>query len=86
MDKYIDIFAFAITLYEIVFQQKAWTARDSEPSLEERILKGDRPIVQDRETIPEPLVYLIENGWAHTPQNRYTFEDAKTRINDLIKR
>ena len=76
IDKKIDVYAYAITLFEMLIRGRAWgesTARQ----VAEAVAKTERPVVPDTlaATGSETafLVQLVQACWAHFPFERPSF-------------
>ena len=73
-DKPIDVYAFAMTLYEVIMQQIPWANIDPN-QVYKRVLEGDRPqIIEEKlQDIPK-IVNLVRQCWAQDPASRPTFK------------
>ena len=83
-DKFIDVFAFAVTLYEIMSQRFAWGPNTPEPNIKDYILGGRRPDVSEIDQFPE-IRDLIIRGWAHDATTRYSFNEATQKLKQQMK-
>jgi serine/threonine protein kinase len=77
-DKKIDVYAFAITLYEITFRKSAWPRMDNH-DLFELVCRGERPII-DTAMIYKlckigSVLKSIRSGWDQTASLRPSFEE-----------
>ena len=78
------MFAFAVTLFEIMSQLVAWGPNTPEPNIKGYILGGRRPDVSQIGQFPE-ILELIVRGWAHDATSRYSFDYAKQVLKQQMK-
>ena len=67
---------FAISMWEVFSQKRAYN--NCVPgTIHLYVLNGDRPSMDDiADPFPEPVLELMQNCWAHSPENRPTFGEA----------
>ena len=70
----IDVFSYAIILYELTTQHKPWSHKKNLQvfNLLRFVKDGQRPTIRDRE-IPDKYVELIERCWDGDPDARPSF-------------
>lgn len=70
----IDVFAYALVLYELFTTRKPWDDKKNltKFSIKGFLERGERPTISDRE-IPEVYVELIDHCWAGKPEDRPSF-------------
>ena len=77
LDKKLDVFAFAVTLWEILHRERSWTedGRRLDPRIiRDMTLAGRRPAMNpDRAAFYPRIAELIEGCWAQNPHNRPAF-------------
>ncbi|KAI9209198.1 kinase-like domain-containing protein, partial [Polychytrium aggregatum] len=78
-----DVYAFAITTYEVLNDAKpVWITDDGEAlqdqAIEQTVDHGQRP--QQIDGIPNDIWTLIERCWAQTPADRPTFEQIAAAL------
>ena len=82
MDKKIDVYSFAILMYEVVTQKTAWEGLNPR-EIQDCVLNNERPKFPD-ETIKlfvgTNWVQMIEQGWAADPAERPTFENIQAQF------
>ena len=70
----IDIYAYAMTCYEILTRKGVWP-NDPYDEVYKSVMQGKRPLLTPNQ-IPEPmrhlkdLIWVIENGWNQMAQSR----------------
>ena len=73
IDKKVDVYAFAITVWELLHRKGVWSDPNGK-SVSERVHEGERPaldpVIANR--LPE-LVDLIQQSWEHIPHKRPSF-------------
>ena len=77
--KAIDVYAFAIIVYEIITNQAPFPNCGSY-QISCKVVNGERP--EFKYTIPDSYQRLIEKCWSHDPKDRPTFDEI---VNDLEK-
>ncbi|KAI9193056.1 kinase-like domain-containing protein, partial [Polychytrium aggregatum] len=75
--KLTDVFAFAVTIYEVINNGKVWITKDNTPmqpfQIGFQICSGKRPKRFDG--IPDDIWDLIERCWAQSPSDRPSFAE-----------
>ena len=69
-----------------MYQERAWKGESSEDSIKKMVLAGERPIMKDLDFMPKEIGDLIVKGWSQNPDDRYTFEYAKTLLNEIVQK
>lgn len=71
----IDVYAFAMTAYEIITGNEPFyeIGEGRNLTIKRRILNGERP--RFPENIPENMRNLISRCWSQNPEDRYTFDE-----------
>ena len=75
-DKAIDVYAYAMTLYEVLMQKVPWHGLNT-TQIKENVLSGHRPPIEPKtrfEDIPL-IVQFIERCWSQNPLERPRFQD-----------
>lgn len=70
----IDVYAFAITLYQVLSRKSPWDGL-SKYEIYDCISEGQRPEFPKSEIFDKELVELIQNCWDQSPEKRPNFED-----------
>jgi len=77
--KKVDVFSFAVIMWELVSRQKPWTHLSHSWQIAERIASGERlPLPQDC-----PLLSLINYCWKLDPDERPTFTEIYTSLENV---
>ena len=79
--KKIDVYAFAITLFEMVSAESAWNGRNFE-EICSAVINGERPALQEnniKSTHPI-LIEIIRQAWQQNPNDRPDFEEIKSML------
>jgi serine/threonine protein kinase len=69
----VDVFAFGLILYEILFGEKVFPSDLTEGRLSEMHVNGNRPKIP--ENLDCQVRQIIEACWATNPDDRPSFED-----------
>ena len=76
-DKKIDVYAYGISLYEILFGIDVWNGL-SVAEVKNSVIKGERPEIKDEFRAiyrsHEPILELITQCWDQIPSKRPDFE------------
>ena len=76
-DKKIDVYAWAITMFETITRNNAWESSDFE-TVRKKVLVGERPQFTDQVLADHGgiswLVNLIKEAWLDDPERRPSFE------------
>ena len=75
--KKIDVYAFAILLYEFISQKTAWAGLEME-AITNAVVQGQRPSIDGHENFK--LVYpilteIMQDCWRQNPSDRPSFRD-----------
>jgi hypothetical protein len=76
-----DVFAFALTLFEIVAGRPAFPGSLRIDKVAFRVVHGERPEIP--EWVPPPAQALISDCWAAEPDERPTFEEIVERLAEM---
>ena len=88
-DKKIDVFAYAMTMYEVVMQQSPWTGTEISdlPAIQNAVVLGQRPPFTqqvgsfDAVVMEEPVILrVIEAAWQQEPFLRPSFEQIIDKL------
>ena len=81
-DAAIDVFAFAITLLEMLIRKQPWKSQGVDKSeIQILVYAGKRPQIDPEVRQNEPeLVGLIEACWSHNPMHRPAFSDIYNKL------
>ena len=89
VDKFADVYSFAITMYEVVTRLRPWVDEDGarlhSNAIRRRVLAGERPKVP--EGCDASLADVMQRCWTHEPTDRPTFSDVVvilTKIKDKV--
>ena len=87
-DKKIDVYAYAITLYEIATRMDAWDGIKAD-DIQNQVIKGHRPEFNDLYrglfSSVSGFTTMIEECWDEVPKNRPTFEEIELRLSRLSR-
>ena len=88
-DKKIDVYAYAITLYELIGQSSAWGETSGSQEIVAKVKIGHRPslILSDRVKAgfagcPAILVDSMRDCWRQVASERPSFNDILDRIRE----
>eukprot|EP01117_Protostelium_nocturnum_P002768 TRINITY_DN1369_c0_g2_i1.p1 TRINITY_DN1369_c0_g2~~TRINITY_DN1369_c0_g2_i1.p1 ORF type:complete len:457 (-),score=105.85 TRINITY_DN1369_c0_g2_i1:36-1406(-) len=75
----VDVYSFAITVWEMFVRKKAWAELNFTFAIAEKVGKGERP------PLPKDclLSNLIAKCWAQTPSDRPSFESIHSELETL---
>ena len=75
-DKAIDVYAYAMTLYEVLMQKTPWYGLNS-AQIKENVISGKRPVIEPKDRFEDvlPVVQMIERCWHQDPLQRPQFKD-----------
>ena len=87
--KRIDCHSFAVTVFELLTQKKAWRGYRSLDEVERAVLAGKRPNVELVTTEMygarrDTLVRILSKSWAVEPASRPEMARIKQKLHDLI--
>ena len=73
IDKKVDVYAFAITIWELLHRKRVWSDHEGKSALQE-VNCGERPFVDEKigQQYPE-LSQLMQKCWDHIPIKRPSF-------------
>jgi serine/threonine protein kinase len=97
IDRAIDVYAFGVTVYELVTGEKAWNGVEQN-DIRQRVIQGikesndlsvgDRPLIPIRYYNAFPgakdLLKIAEASWLQSPTDRPTFEQICIQLYQLI--
>ena len=87
-----DIYSFSITMWEVLYQEQAYSFKSIPPMINAICDNHQRPEIKDLRVYtddPEPqpplpdLVKLFEKTWCHEPEKRLAFNSIIPILNDL---
>ena len=86
-DAAIDVYAFAVTLLEMVTRKYPWKSQGVDRAgIPMMVMAGKRPEIDDEVRLREPaFVSLIEACWAQEPLKRPNFNDISNTLSIDIK-
>ncbi len=91
LDKGIDVYAFAITIWQLMTRQAVWRSCKNSAEIEARVNKGDRPKFY-KETIdsfPMPdlgtLVQTVQVCWSHDVSKRPTMNSVCDKLERILR-
>ena len=81
--KKIDVYAFAVMLFEIVSGESAWSGLSQE-QIRSSVMDGQRPSLKEKivKSTHPALIELLKQGWQPNPNDRPAFEQIKVRISE----
>ena len=81
----IDVYAFAMILYEAVERQRPWHEVNFTYKIFRKVEKGERPPISKNRLsiVPQELVTLMRQCWDHDPNRRPDFKQVGHRIHDI---
>ena len=81
-----DVYAFAITAWEIFSQKHAYRDFCNHSLIWETVKRGMRPGVEELNgRTPDSVIQLIEDSWHKKPEHRPTFKEVSTVLKGLVK-
>jgi serine/threonine protein kinase len=85
-DKAVDVYAYAMTLYQLITQEKCYPCMNNQ-EIEEAVLNGIRPPFSS-ETLEiysqHVILNIIKDCWQSDPQARPTFIEISKRLQETI--
>ena len=82
----VDIFSFAMVIYEILARKLPFFNIPRDGAVENAILRGDRPMLPSAaEALCPPLNRLMEQCWVKEPSNRPDFAALVPQIASLLE-
>ena len=71
--KKVDVYAYGISLLEIVLRRRAWESRTGK-QIEEEVLQGERPMLpsEDGDPFIAKMYKIIRSAWDENPLDRPT--------------
>ena len=78
--KKVDVYAFSLIAYYIVFGNKPWGV-DKPDEMQTKVLKSRRPSFP--EGADKEMKDLIQKCWDQDPQNRPTFKEIIDQMNSF---
>jgi len=76
-DEKVDVYSFAIVLFELAFRILPYDDEVSLSALTNHVINGHRPDIEDMsEDCPGVMLQLMIDCWAHDPAKRPSFIDA----------
>ena len=84
--KKIDVYAFAIILYEAISQESAWAGLEIE-AIMKAVVDGQRPSLDGQENfkLADPiLTEIMQACWQQDPSYRPSFRDVCQRIENYF--
>jgi len=73
-DEKVDVYSFAIILFELAFRDLPFEDELSVDRLMDHVINGNRPNIEDiSEDCPTVIVQLMMDCWAHDPKKRPSF-------------
>jgi serine/threonine protein kinase len=82
IDKAIDVFAYAMTVFFIFTKEKPWGDAMGFDEIEQRIVKGERPVIPKE--IDPRIQEIIQVNWRHNPEERKSFCEIVKTLRRLI--
>lgn len=79
--KKVDVYSYAMTLYFAVSGDKPWSNLKPD-TIEELIIRGERPSTEDIKKRHTVLTNLIQRCWDHNPEKRPDFSEICTMLHD----
>lgn len=89
-DKSIDVYAYAITMYECITRNNAWPGMKA-PEIFQNVIVGRRPEIPE-DTINEfssscpQLLETIQRSWSHQAHERPSFMEIRNALIQDISR
>lgn len=88
--KKVDVFAFAVSMYEVVTKSEAWSEEPDKNAIMKSILDKQRPkfnptCIQKYHDIPM-IFDIIKMAWAHRPQDRPEFNDIMGMLLEMVSK
>ncbi len=77
----IDVWSFAVIMYEIISRQEPHVSGDPLEIAVKIRDQGATPGIP--EDCPEPLAYIMQRCWQKDPQNRATFQEITDYLDKL---
>ena len=84
--KKIDVFAFAVMLFEMISGESAWKGL-SRDRISSAVINNERPILKEptiKSTHPV-LIEIVQQGWQPDPQDRPSFNEIQNLIVRIVK-
>ena len=82
IDKKVDVFAYAMTMFWVITGQKPWDGMLSN-EIETQVVKGVRPTFPEAPTFSEPkLISIVKRCWDHNPHLRPSFDSLVDDLRD----
>jgi len=80
-DEKIDVYAFAMVLFELVFNELPFEECETPIDITHLVTQGIRPSVEDPpQGCPKGLLILVQRCWAHYSEHRPAFEEICTSL------
>ena len=76
----IDVYSYGIIIYEIITNQRPFPKGIALTELVAKLTMGERPIIDS--SVSEPYRKLIERCWAQNPEERPTFNEIVTLLEE----
>lgn len=89
-DKTVDVFSFAMLMYEVLARKVPYSDKfpleSNDPRIGMHICMGLRPEVATLEEVPPSLIDLMQRGWAVNPDERPSFEEIDNELQVLLEK
>ena len=82
-DKAIDVYSYAVSMYEAVFQSEPWS-KMSHIAIADSVMGGERPVLHESTVVayrPFPeIINIIVQAWDQNPNMRPSMESISQRL------
>ena len=85
LDKKIDVYAYAITLFEVITKTTAWNGVGFD-EIQTQVTKGGRPTFPENYSCKsKEIEEIITESWRGDPTARPSFQDIRSRLASVLE-
>jgi serine/threonine protein kinase len=79
LDKKIDVFAYAMTLFFIISREKPWNDISEYEDIKKKVVLGERPVIPEYQDL-QKLIHLMRDCWEQNATARPDFDQILKRL------
>ena len=82
----VDVYGFALVLFELYTRRRPYTMKQAakESVLRAAVVeRGERPVLEAEDSVPGPIVSLMQRCWHGTPSQRPRMADVVAQLEQL---